>query len=298
MKEIISLFIKRKEFFFNLLIQHIEISFFSVILAIIIGGIIGIVIAENKKTAKPTLNIINFLYTIPSISMLGFLIPFSGIGNTTAIIALVIYALLPMVRNTYTGIIQVDTNMIEAAKAMGSTKNQILWKIKIPLAMPVILSGIKNMMIMTIALAGIASFIGAGGLGVAIYRGITTTNTTMTLIGSLLIALLAVIVELLFNTFEKHFNKRKRIHKKYPLIFVVLILCLLVGMIPQKKETLKIATKPMTEQYILGEMLTLYIEQETNLQVEMTQGVGGGTSNIEPALEKGEFDMYPEYTGT
>lgn len=298
MKEIISLFIKRKEFFFNLLIQHIEISFLSIILAIIIGGIIGIVIAENKKTAKPTLNIINFLYTIPSISMLGFLIPFSGIGNTTAIIALVIYALLPMVRNTYTGIIQVDTNMIEAAKAMGSTKNQILWKIKIPLAMPVILSGIKNMMIMTIALAGIASFIGAGGLGVAIYRGITTNNTTMTLIGSLLIALLAVIVELLFNTFEKHFNKRKRIHKKYPLIFVVLILCLLVGMIPQKKETLKIATKPMTEQYILGEMLTLYIEQETNLQVEMTQGVGGGTSNIEPALEKGEFDMYPEYTGT
>lgn len=69
-------------------------------------------------------------------------------------------------------------------------------------------------------------------------------------------------------------------------------------MIPQKKDTLKIATKPMTEQYILGEMLTLYIEQETNLQVEVTQGVGGGTSNIEPALEKGEFDMYPEYTGT
>ena len=79
MKEIISLFIKRKEFFFNLLIQHIEISFISIILAIFIGGIIGIVIAENKKSAKPTLNIINFLYTIPSISMLGFLIPFSGV---------------------------------------------------------------------------------------------------------------------------------------------------------------------------------------------------------------------------
>ena len=289
MKEIISLFIKRKEFFFNLLIQHIEISFISIILAIFIGGIIGIVIAENKKSAKPTLNIINFLYTIPSISMLGFLIPFSGVGNTTAIIALVIYALLPMVRNTYTGISQVDNNMIEAAKAMGSTRNQILWKIKIPLAMPVILSGIKSMITMTIALTGIASFIGAGGLGVAIYRGITTNNSAMTFIGSLLIAILAVVVEFIFNVLEKYVNKRKRIQKKYSLIFIVLILCLLAGMIPQKKDTLKIATKPMTEQYILGEMLTLYIEQETNLQVEVTQGVGGGTSNIEPAIEKGEF---------
>lgn len=298
MKDIISLFIKRKDFFFDLLIQHIEISFISIILAILIGGMIGIIIAENKKTAKPTLNIINFLYTIPSISMLGFLIPFSGIGNTTAIIALVIYALLPMVRNTYTGISQVDSNMIEAAKAMGSNKNQILWKIKMPLAMPIILSGIKNMITMTIALAGIASFIGAGGLGVAIYRGITTNNTAMTLIGSLLIAILAVVVDLLFNALEKYFNNRKRNHKKYPLVFIILILCLLLGMIPQKRDTLKIATKPMTEQYILGEMLTMYIEQETNLQVEMTQGVGGGTSNIEPALEKGEFDMYPEYTGT
>ena len=298
MKEIISLFIKRKEFFFNLLIQHIEISFISIILAIFIGGIIGIVIAENKKSAKPTLNIINFLYTIPSISMLGFLIPFSGVGNTTAIIALVIYALLPMVRNTYTGISQVDNNMVEAAKAMGSTRNQILWKIKIPLAMPVILSGIKSMITMTIALTGIASFIGAGGLGVAIYRGITTNNSAMTFIGSLLIAILAVVVEFIFNVLEKYVNKRKRIQKKYSLIFIVLILCLFAGMIPQKKDTLKIATKPMTEQYILGEMLTLYIEQETNLQVEVTQGVGGGTSNIEPALEKGEFDMYPEYTGT
>lgn len=230
--------------------------------------------------------------------MLGFLIPFSGVGNTTAIIALVIYALLPMVRNTYTGISQVDHNMIEAAKAMGSTKNQILWKIKIPLSMPVILSGIKSMITMTIALTGIASFIGDGGLGVAIYRGITTNNSTMTFIGSLLIAILAVVVEFIFNVLEKYVNKRKRIQKKYSFIFIVLILCLLAGTIPQKKETLKIATKPMTEQYILGEMLTLYIEQETNLQVEVTQGVGGGTSNIEPALEKGEFDMYPEYTGT
>lgn len=115
--------------------------------------------------------------------MLGFLIPFSGVGNVTAVIALTIYALLPMVRNTHTGITGVDPAILEAATGMGSTPAQVLVKIKLPLAMPVILSGIRSMVTMTIALAGIASFIGAGGLGVAIYRGITTNNAAMTLCG-------------------------------------------------------------------------------------------------------------------
>ena len=127
---------------------------------------------------------INFLYTIPSISMLGFLIPFSGVGNATAVIALTVYALLPMVRNTHTGISNIDPAILEAARGMGSTRLQILFRIKLPLAMPVIMSGIRSMVTMTIALAGIASFIGAGGLGVAIYRGITTNNAAMTMAGS------------------------------------------------------------------------------------------------------------------
>ena len=105
------------------------------------------------------LGFVNFIYTIPSISLLGFLIPFSGIGNTTAIIALTIYALLPMVRNTHTGMTNIDEQIIEAAKGMGSTQSQILFKIKLPLAMPVIMFGLRNMATMTIALAGIAFFI-------------------------------------------------------------------------------------------------------------------------------------------
>ena len=168
----------------------------------------GILISEFQKTSKPTLGFINFLYTIPSISMLGFLIPFSGIGNATAVIALTVYALLPMVRNTHTGITNVDPVLLEAAKGMGSTKLQILLKIKLPLAMPIIISGIRNMVTMTIALAGIASFIGAGGLGVAIYRGITTNNTAMTMVGSLLIALLALVMDMLLGFIEKRMNKR------------------------------------------------------------------------------------------
>ncbi len=328
-----TLFLEKKGFFGNLLLEHIEISLLAIIIAVIFGGLAGILISEFQKTAKPTLGVINFLYTIPSISMLGFLIPFSGIGNATAVIALTVYALLPMVRNTYTGICNIDDSIIEAAEGMGSTRFQILYKIKLPLAMPVILSGIRNMVTMTIALAGIASFIGAGGLGVAIYRGITTNNTAMTMVGSLMIAVLALVFDLVLGRVEKQIagrttkegrakvriartkkrkNGKKKTgkketeqtkHRKIVAILIssiAVIVCIVLATVfsKGKKDTIHIATKPMTEQYILGEMLDILIEQDTDLNVEVTEGVGGGTSNIQPAMESGEFDLYPEYTGT
>lgn len=313
-----ALFLEKKGFFGNLLLEHIEISLLAIIIAVILGGLAGILISEFQKTAKPTLGVINFLYTIPSISMLGFLIPLSGIGNATAVIALTVYALLPMVRNTYTGICNIDENIIEAAEGMGSTRFQILYKIKLPLAMPVILSGIRNMVTMTIALAGIASFIGAGGLGVAIYRGITTNNTAMTMVGSLMIAILALVVDLILGCVEKRIagqttkagrkragittggnkNNTKKLAVLMGVIAVIVCIVLAAVFSKGKKDTIHIATKPMTEQYILGEMLDILIEQDTDLNVEVTEGVGGGTSNIQPAMESGEFDLYPEYTGT
>ena len=296
---------QRSAFFINLCLEHLKISIISIVIAILFGGILGILVSEFRRSSKPVLGIINFLYTIPSISMLGFLIPFSGIGNITAVIALTFYALMPMVRNTYTGITNVDENIIEAARGMGSTDRQILFKIKLPLALPVIMSGIRNMVIMTIALAGIASFIGAGGLGVAIYRGITTNNAAMTMTGSLLIALIALLSDFILGLIEKLLQRKQKNknRKKISVIIGGAILILVVFAAAaffhkSKKETLHIATKPMTEQYILGEMLGILIEDYTDLNVEITQGVGGGTSNIQPAMEKGEFDIYPEYTGT
>ena len=299
-----KLMASRRSFFLHLLAEHLQISFTAIAIAIVFGGLVGILIAEYQKSARPTLGVINFLYTIPSISMLGFLIPFSGVGDTTAVIALTIYALLPMVRSVHTGLTNVDPAIVEAAKGMGSTRRQVLFKVKLPLAMPVILSGIRNMITMTIALAGIASFIGAGGLGVAIYRGITTNNAAMTLAGSLLTAVLALVADLLLGLLEKQLQKRSvkaRKRTKGVLIAVaaVVIGAIVFAAIPQKQNaTIHIATKPMTEQYILGEMLDILIEQDTDLNVKLTQGVGGGTSNIEPAMESGKFDLYPEYTGT
>ncbi|WP_068449110.1 ABC transporter permease [Caviibacter abscessus] len=197
----------RWKFFLELLIEHIQISLISIFFAIIIGLFIGFIISEYKKSSKIVLGVINSIYTIPSISLFGFLIPLSGIGNKTAIIALTVYALLPMVRNTYAGLTNINPLLVEAAVGMGSTKAQVLFKIKIPLAMPIIITGIRNMAVMTIALTGIASFIGAGGLGVAIYRGITTNNKAMTIIGSAIIAILAVLVDYIIGIVERAMKK-------------------------------------------------------------------------------------------
>lgn len=302
--DIFALLTSRWDLFAGLLAEHLAISLAAILIAILIGGAAGILISEYQRAAKPTLAVVGFLYTIPSISMLGFLIPFSGVGNVTAVIALTVYALLPMVRNTHTGICGVDPAILEAATGMGSTRWQLLYKIKLPLAMPVIFSGIRNMVTMTIALAGIASFIGAGGLGVAIYRGITTNNAAMTLTGSLLIALLALAVDALLGLIERWIGKHRAASRRQKrwlagLCAILVLICGGLGIVGQNSsDTIHIATKPMTEQYILGEMLDLLIEQDTDLDVALTQGVGGGTSNIMPAMESGEFDLYPEYTGT
>lgn len=300
MSDIIDLFINQFSFFFDLIIEHIEISLLAILFATIIGGFLGVILSEVKKGSNFVLGLISILYTIPSISLLGFLIPFTGIGNTTAIIALTVYALLPMVRNTFTALNNVDKNIIEAGYAMGSTRLQVLYKVKLPLALPVIFSGFKNMITMTVALAGIASFIGAGGLGVAIYRGITTNNTSMTIIGSLLIALLALFFDLLLTIIDKLFKSKNKTKKKISLgLSSVIVLFALFSLVPKASDNvINIASKPMSEQYVLTEMLKIMIEQETDLNVNLTQGVGGGTSNIHPAMISNNFDIYPEYTGT
>ncbi len=294
--------VTRTDFYVELILEHLTISLISIVIAGILGLLIGICISEYKKMSGAVLTFINIIYTIPSISLLGLLIPFSGIGNKTAIIALTVYALLPMVRNTYTGITNIDEKIIEAARGMGSTDFQILYKIQLPLAFPIIMSGLRNMVIMTIALTGIASFIGAGGLGVAIYRGITTNNMAMTLLGSILIAILAFVVDLILGLLEKFFNSRNRNKKKIATglfsVMAIIIISVIAVLIPKKENTINIATKPMTEQQILGEMLKYVVEDKTDLNVKITHGIGGGTSNIQPAMESGEFDIYPEYTGT
>lgn len=206
--EIFKLYKDRFDFFSELFIQHILLSLTAIFFITTIGIVLGVYITRNKRMAGIVLSIANFLYTIPSIALFGFLVALSGIGNKSALIALTVYGVLPIIRNTYVGISEVDSQIVESSIAMGSTDAQLLFKIQFPLALPIIIAGFRTMVVMTIALTGIASFIGAGGLGVAIWRGITTNYPEMTAAGSLLVAMLAVLVDYFLGILEKKTKKR------------------------------------------------------------------------------------------
>lgn len=206
--DVIDIYISRSEFFIELTIEHLVITAIAVAIIMVIGLSIGVLITKNQVAATIVLSVTNFLYTIPSIALFGVLVTITGIGNKSAIVALIIYGLLPIIRNTYVGIKEVDPQMIESAIGMGTTSRQLLFRIQLPQALPVIMSGFRTMVIMTIALGGIASFIGAGGLGVAIYRGISTYNPELIIAGSLLVALLAIIIDSILQIVENSLTNR------------------------------------------------------------------------------------------
>ncbi|KMQ64495.1 ABC transporter permease [Chryseobacterium angstadtii] len=184
-------------------VQHLGLTFLSLILAIVVGVPLGILIARQRKLSSPVLGIAGVLQTIPSIALLGFMIPVFGIGAKPAIAALLIYALLPIIRNTYTGIKGVDPVVIEAAKAMGMNRNQLLFKVELPLAMSVIIAGIRTAAVINVGVATLASFVAAGGLGEFIFGGISLNNTNMILAGAIPAALLAILLDQIIAVIQK-----------------------------------------------------------------------------------------------
>ena len=203
--------------------QHLGLTFISLLLAIAIGLPLGIVIARRRKYAGSVLGVAGILQTIPSIALLGFMIPVLGIGAKPAIVALLIYALLPIIRNTYTGIIGIDAHIIEAARALGMSKNQILVNVQLPLAMPVILAGVRTATVINVGVATLASYIAAGGLGEFIFGGISLNNTNMILAGAIPAALLAIILDLLISLIQNTgFKKLKRIAYIVPILLLVI----------------------------------------------------------------------------
>ena len=197
--------------------QHIYLSLIAIIAACIVSIPLGIYLARHKRSAGPIIAIVSVIQTIPSLALLGFMIPIFGIGTLPALIALGLYALLPILRNTYTGISQVDRPMLEAGEGMGMTKWQILWHVELPMARNVILAGVRTAMVWTIGTATLATFIGAGGLGDIIMRGIDMNNTPMILIGAVPAALLALVFDgllLLLNKALTPKGLRKSMNKK------------------------------------------------------------------------------------
>ena len=302
--------IERKAYFLKLLSEHILISVGALAITALAGIAIGIWVFYSSKSRAFVLPTINFLYTIPSIAMFGLLIPLVGIGLKNAIIVLVLYGLLPMVRNTFSGLNEVRPDMVEAAEGMGATPYQIFRDVYFPLALPSILAGLRITTVMLVALTGLAALIGAGGLGQAIFRGLNTMNTPMIVTGSLLISVFAIVGDRFVGVFENRLvrivskNAPKKQKLKVYINLALLLVVLVVAMAntqpfsSNNKDSVTVASKPTGEQFILGEIMAQLIENETDLQVIRKFGIGGGTTNIHPALLNGEVDMYVEYTGT
>ncbi len=209
-KELGQVYIERQDFFTPLFFEHLRISFTALLIVVILGVGTGIVMSRNEAFAKIVLVVVSFMYTIPSIALLGIFVGITGIGETSALIVIVIYGLLPIVRATYTGITEVDRDVKEVAVALGTTPLQLLYKIEFPLALPVIFSGIRTVAVMCIALTGIAAFIGAGGMGVAIWRGIATNNSQITVLGSLFVAVLASMTDIFLGMAEKNIIRYRK----------------------------------------------------------------------------------------
>lgn len=204
------------------LLQHIGLTFISLLFAVIIGVPLGIFISRKRKFSAPVLGFTNILQTIPSIALLGFMIPLLGIGPVPAIVALFLYALLPIVRNTFTGITEVDKTVVESAKGMGMTSNQILRKVELPLSIPVILAGIRTATVINVGVATLASYIGAGGLGEFIFGGIALNNTNMILAGAIPAALLAIFFDFVLSRIQK--INLKKVRTAFWLLPVCLVL--------------------------------------------------------------------------
>jgi osmoprotectant transport system permease protein len=187
-------------------VAHLTLVVVAMAFAIVIAVPLGMVIVQRPALRNIALGIASVFQTIPSLALFGFLIPIpfiGGIGRRTAIVALVLYALLPILRNTYVGLTGIDPAVLQAAEAMGMTQAQILWRVRLPLALPVILAGIRTATVITIGVATIAAAIGAGGLGTFIFRGVAMVSDAVILAGAIPAALLAILADILLALLER-----------------------------------------------------------------------------------------------
>ncbi len=306
---LIDFLINHRAELFALTLEHLFLVAVATGAAALVGIPVGIMLTRRPRLSKPVLAGANILQTIPSLALFGFLIPLLGsygIGQVPAIIALFLYSLLPIIRNTYTGIGGVDPSVREAARGMGMTDWQLLTQVELPLALGVILAGVRVATVISIGTATIAAAIGAGGLGMYIFRGLRMYDNTLILAGAIPAALMALAADFLLGRVELSLMPgRKRAQGrvwKYALTATTVGLIALAffsvnsGLFSKSAGRIVIGSKDFTEQVILGELVAQAIESKTELKVRRQFELGGDLPHRN--LVAGNIDAYVEYTGT
>ena len=301
----------------SLLYNHIQYSFIAVFIAILIGVPLGIIIYNSKALNKPVLSFTNIVQAIPSLAALGFIVPYFGIGASTAIFMVVIYSLLPIVKNTCAGLSSIDKNTLEAAKGIGMKESQILFIVQIPLALPVIMAGIRISSVTSVGLMTIAAYIGADVLGTLVISGIQMDNTSMIFAGAIPACILALTMDFFMGKVEKSITptslqlkpsqltaeKVASFRRKRKLtIITTSSIVLMMGIIfiansYSSEVDIMIGSKESVEGRIVGHIMEEIIERKTNLKVDTKVGLGG-TMIAYNALKTRDIDIYPDYTGT
>ncbi len=298
--------------------EHIFLVAISTGAAVSLGVPLGVLLTRIKSLQTPVLGFANIMQTVPSLALFGLLIPIpfiGGIGARTAIIALALYALLPVIRNTVTGILGIDPKLREAAAAMGMTDWQRLRIVEMPLAMPVILTGIRVAVVISVGVATVAAAIGAGGLGMYIFRGLRQNDNNLVLAGALASAFLALLCDFALGQFEKSYEIAERktaARRRFISLAVTGVLAAVVGIgflsnfnsqisntagsnIETGSQKIVVGSKDFTESIILAEILAQSLE-ERGIAVERQFELGGSLPH--ESLLAGQIDVYPEYTGT
>ena len=291
----------------TLIREHLVLVFISIVTAVIIGVPTGILLTRYRALRGPVLGVANVMQTIPSLALFGFLIPIpfiGGIGTRTALVALVLYSLLPIIRNTVTGILGVESSVREAAVAMGMTDGQVLRQVELPLAAGVIVTGIRVATVIAVGVTTIAAAVGAGGLGVYIFRGLRQYDNNLLLAGAVSAALLALGADFLLGLVERQFSfetKRKLpISPKFAFAIFAFLFSLSVAVwqftkSPAAPNRVVVGSKDFTESALLAEIVAQMLEAR-GVSVERRLELGGNLPH--EALVNGTLDLYPEYTGT
>lgn len=300
--------------------EHLFLVFVSTAFAVLIGVPLGVLLTRRKSLQTPVLGIANIMQTVPSLALFGLLIPIpfiGGIGVRTAIIALALYALLPVIRNTVTGIAGVDAKVREAATAMGMTDWQILKMVELPLAMPVILTGIRVAVVISVGVATIAAAVGAGGLGTYIFRGLRQNDNNLLLAGAASAAILALSADFALGQIEKLYapvraeNVSSIKRRKFIAIGSIALIAALIGLsfissfqsqgsnqkgiAETNQQKVRVGSKDFTESVILAEILAQMLEKK-GIAVERQFELAGNLAH--DSLLSNQLDVYPEYTGT
>jgi osmoprotectant transport system permease protein len=302
---LLSFWMSHREELAAMVERHLFLVLWSTTIATVIGLPAGIIAAHRPRIGRPVLAAASIAQTIPSLALLGFLLPLpfiGGIGPRIAIVALILYALLPIVRSTATGLRSIDPAVIDAGVAMGMTARQLLWLVELPLALPSIVAGIRIATIVGIGTATIAAAIGAGGLGEYIFRGLSMVDSTVILAGAIPAAVLALLADGVLTWVERRLSSgRQRLSAAIPIAIATAAVLLVAlaggtGIGLARSDTIVIGSKNFTEQVVLGELLAQTLERR-GMRVTRRLNLGGSFI-CDRAIRSGDIDAYVEYTGT